>query len=76
MVNVEVFVQKDCGFCTDAEEKIKKLQKSGELKCPIKFIDLDKNFKLFDKRKISGTPTILIDGKEVSLDEMIRKCKN
>jgi len=75
MVEIEVFVQKNCGLCTDIEKKIKKLQKNGELKCPVRFIDLNKNEKLFDKKKIVGTPTIFVDGKEVNFDEMIRKCE-
>ena len=76
MVKIEVFVQKNCGYCTDIEKKIKKLQVNGELKYPINFIDLDKNKKLFDRKKITGTPTIFVDEKEVSFNEMVKKCKS
>ena len=76
MVTIEVFVQKDCGYCTETEEKINKLKEKGKLKCPVKFVRLEEgNEKLFDKKNVNSTPTIFVDGKESSFNEMVKKCK-
>ena len=70
----EIFVSKDCPHCNDLKEKLSK----HTLTCPINIIDINKNpemaDKISDKDGMLEVPTILSNGKEIDVEDLIKEC--